>query len=137
MVDASQRRGVQVSELLAQLKELHAPDRCEGPLNYMWRGVQSVTGSETSQQKIEKYWNENSSNHAGLLKKLTSDSLARQDLWEICKEVDPSRKPTSTKAQLDPFIDACQPKQLQQMFSLLIVSWVWRDRLLKAWPDIK
>jgi hypothetical protein len=116
------------------MKELHAPDRCEGIGNDIWHGIQKRIVSETSQQKIEKYWNSNSSQHAVLLKMLTSgNSAARESLWDICKEVDSSRKPTVDKAQLDAFIDGCKPEQLQLMFDKLIVQWVWRERMWNAW----
>jgi hypothetical protein len=121
-------------ELLQQMKELHAPDRCEGIGNDIWHGIQKRIVSETSQQKIEKYWNSNSSQHAVLLKMLTSGNIAsRESLWDICKEVDSSRKPTVDKAQLDAFIDGCKSEQLQLMFDKLIVQWVWRERMWNAW----
>lgn len=121
-------------ELLQQMKELHAPDRCEGIGNDIWHGIQKRIVSETFQQKIEKYWNSNSSEHAVLLKKLTSgNSASRESLWDICKKVDSSRKPTVDKAQLDAFIDGCKPEQLQLMFDELIVQWVWRERMGNAW----
>ena len=32
----------EMNELLQQMKELHAPDRCEGPWNDAWQGMQYV-----------------------------------------------------------------------------------------------
>jgi hypothetical protein len=112
---------------------VRAPTRLEGIRNDMWHDMQKLAGSETSQDRIEKHWNGHGSGHAGLLKKLTSGSTARDDLWTICKEVDPSRKPTVAKAQLDAFIDGCRPSQLQLMFEKMIKQWVWRERMMNAW----
>lgn len=129
----------EMHELLQQMKELHAPDRCEGPLNDVWQGMQYVyyRGGETPQQKIEKYWNANSSNQKvckDLLKMLTSgNSIARESLWHICEEVDSSRTPTIDQAMLNAFIDGCKELQLQKMFDIMIVQWVWRNRMQKAW----
>jgi hypothetical protein len=129
-------------ELLQQMKELHAPDRCEGPLNDAWQGMQSVYYRKglTPQQKINNYWNVNSKNHKGLLKMLTAGGstardqfTARDQLWTICKEVDSSRKPTVDEPQLNAFIDGCTASQLQDMFNIMIVQWVWRERMIQAW----
>ena len=123
-------------ELLQQMKELHAPDRCEGPLNDVWQGMQSVYYGKglTPQQKIENYWNVNSNNHKGLLKMLTlGNSAARESLWDICQEVDSSRTPTIAQAMLNAFIDGCKPSQLQLMFEKMIKQWVWRERMGNAW----
>jgi hypothetical protein len=123
-------------ELLQQMKELHEPDRCEGPLNDIWQGMQSVYYRKglTPQQKIENYWNVNSNNHKGLLKMLTlGNSAARESLWDICKKVDSSRTPTIDQAMLNAFIDGCNELQLQKMFEIMIVQWVWRDRMQKSW----
>ena len=121
-------------ELLQQMKELHAPDRCEGIGNDIWHGIQKRIVSETSQQKIEKYWNSHSSQHAVLLKMLTSgNSASRESLWDICKKVDSSRTPTIAQAMLNAFIDGCKSEQLQLMFDKLIVQWVWRERMWNVW----
>ena len=124
----------EMHELLQQMKELHTPDRCEGGYNDFWHGIQKKIVSETPQQKIEKHWNKNISNHKGLLKMLTSGgSTARDQLWTICKEVDSSRIPTVAQAMLNAFIDGCTEIQLQKMFDIMIVQWVWRDRLIETW----
>ena len=124
----------EMNELLQQMKELHAPDRCEGIGNDVWRGFQKVAymGRETPQQKIEKKWNDGS-DRKSLMKMTTSVSASRDDLWEICKVVDSSRKPTVSKKDLDAFIDGCTQDQLHQMFEIMIVQMTWRDRLLTAW----
>ena len=124
----------EMNELLQQMKELHASDRCEGPGNYVWQGLQTVAymGRETPQQKIEKKWNDGS-DRKGLMKMTTSVSASRDDLWAICKVVDSSRKPTVDKAMLNAFIDGCTETQLQKMFDIMIVQMTWRDRLLTAW----
>ena len=127
----------EMNELLAQMKELHAPDRCEGLGNDAWKKIQYVYhwGNETPQQKIENKWNA-SNEHKTLMKMTTSGSGARGDLWKICKEVDSSRKPNMDQAQLDAFIDGCTEVQLQDMFEIMIVQMTWRDRLITCW-DIK
>ena len=124
----------EMNELLQQMKELHAPDRCEGIGNDVWRGLQKVAymGRETPQQKIEKKWNDGS-DRKGLMKMTTSVSAARDALWDICKVVDSSRTPTVDKAMLNAFIDGCTETQLQNMFDIMIVQMTWRDRLLTAW----
>ena len=125
---------VDVSTLLSQLKELHAPDRCEGRPNGLWQSVQKVFVSETAQDKIKKHWETNIQQHKTLLKKLTSGSGAeREQMWEICKEVDSKRLPTIDPAKLNEFIDGCNAEQLQKMFNIMIMQWGWRDRLIKAW----
>ena len=124
----------EMHELLQQMKELHAPDRCEGQLNDIWQGIQKLRGSETPQEKIEKYWNANSKNHKRDLKMLTElDMTARDQLWHICEDVDSTRHPTVAKVQLDAFIEGCDAYQLQKMFDIMIVQWVWRDRLIETW----
>ena len=124
----------EMNELLQQMKELHAPDRCEGIGNDVWHGFQKVAymGKETPQQKIEKKWNA-STDRKGLMKMTTSVSAARDDLWAICKDVDSSRIPTVDKAMLNAFIDGCTEDQLQKMFDIMIVQMTWRNRLEKAW----
>ena len=129
----------EMKELLSQLKELHAPDRCEGLGNDAWQRMQYVyyRGGETPQQKITKYWN--ASKDRKSLMKMTTPTLpraARDSLWHICQEVDSSRTPTSDQAMLDAFIDGCTEVQLQDMFDIMIVQMTWRDRFMKAW-DIK
>ncbi len=113
--------------------DVSAPARLEWYGNDVWHGMQKLAGSETFQDRLEKYWSGHGSEHAGLLKKLTSDGIARDDLWTICKEVDPSRKPTVAQAQLNAFIDGCTPGQLQLMFEKMINQWVWRERMGNAW----
>ena len=124
----------EMNELLQQMKELHAPDRCEGPEYYMWQGLQKVAymGKETPQQKIEKKWNA-STDRKGLMKMTTTDFASRDDLWAICKDVDSSRKPTHSEEDLNKFIDECTPDELKKMFDIMIVQMTWRDRLLTAW----
>ena len=70
----------EMHELLQQMKELHAPDRCEGPLNDMWQGIQKLRGSETPQDKIEKHWHaKNAMEQKGLLTMLTSLGMTARD----------------------------------------------------------
>jgi len=49
----------EMNELLQQLKDLHAPDRCEGPVNFVWHGMQRfaniASSKKTDQQKITDY----------------------------------------------------------------------------------
>jgi hypothetical protein len=120
--------------LLQQMKALHGPDRCEGFKNDSWQTLQKrvFNVKETVQDKIIKKWKENSSEHKTLLKKLTS-GFRRNELWEICKEVDPSRKPTCAEIALNEFIDECKAKQLQQMFDKLIVQFEWRGVMEQQW----
>ena len=124
----------EMNELLQQMKELHAPDRCEGIGNDVWQGFQKVAyiGRETPQQKIEKKWN-NSTDRNGLMKMTTIDFASRNDLWEICKDFYESRRPTHSQEDLNKFIDGCKPEQLQKMFDIMILQWTWRARLLTAW----
>ncbi len=129
----------EMNELLAQMKELHAPDRCEGLGNDVWKLMQPrYYWGDTPQQKIEKKWNDSKNLDARktLMKATTSGSGARGDLWDICKKVDSERKPTMDQAQLNTFIDGCTDLQLQDMFDIMIVQMTWRDRFMKAW-DIK
>ena len=127
----------EMNELLQQMKELHAPDRCEGIGNDVWHGFAKLAamGKETSQQKIEKKWNDSKNLEARktLMKATTSGSGARGDLWGICKEVDSSRIPTMDQAQLNAFIGGCTESQLQKMFDIMIVQMTWRDRLIRCW----
>jgi len=100
----------EMKELLAQMKELHAPDRCEGLGNDAWQLMQPrYYWGDTPQQKIEKKWKNSNNLEARkiLMKATTSGSGARGDLWDICKKVDSSRTPTSDQAQLNAFIDGC------------------------------
>ena len=126
----------EMNELLQQMKELHAPDRCEGIGNDVWRGLQKVAymGRETPQQKIEKKWKASSDeDQKSLMKMTTTDFASRHDLWKICNVVDASRKPNHSEEDLKKFIDECKPDQLQKMFDIMIVQMTWRDRLLTAW----
>jgi hypothetical protein len=151
----------EVKELLQQLKELHAPDRCEGPGNFFWHGMQRFSNfgssKRTDQQKITDYWNakrESSSvEQKGELKKLASKSL--QDFYFVCEEVDKDRivtickpnkevwdilspnAPAEVKAKkqvdIDKFIKESKAEQVQQMFDIMILQWEWRTRMLEAW----
>ena len=126
----------EMNELLQQMKDLHAPDRCEGPEYYMWQGLQKVAymGRETPQQKIEKKWKASSDeDQKSLMKMTTTDFASRNDLWKICKVVDDSRIPNHSEEDVNKFIDECKPEQLQKMFDIMIVQMTWRDRLLTAW----
>ncbi len=125
----------EVKELLQQLKELHAPDRCEGVGNFFWHGIQRFThmGSKTDQQKIEDHWKETKdiTIHQNDLKKLASKSL--RDFHLVCREVNKTVQLASTQEDMDMFIDNCKEEQVQQMFDIMIVQWVWRTRMLEAW----
>jgi hypothetical protein len=84
----------EMNELLQQLKDLHAPDRCEGPGNFVWHGMQRfanmASGEKTDQQKITDYWNEKDlATKISALKTLASNSL--HDFYFICRKVDKAR----------------------------------------------
>ena len=84
----------ELNELLQQLKDLHAPDRCEGFLNDAWHGMQRITnypiGGKTDQQKITDYWNSKDLiTKKSALKKLASKSL--HFFYYVCREVDERR----------------------------------------------
>ena len=141
----------EMKELLAQMKELHAPDRCEGLGNDAWQLMQPrYYWGDTPQQKITNYWNSHSSEHVSLLKKMTTGEL-QHDFWKLCYEVNEARilditnpheetwqiTSTETAAEieikqqdLDNFIDASDP---QKIFETMIVQWAWRNHLLKVW----
>ena len=126
----------EMNELLQQMKELHAPDRCEGLRNDAWQGMQYLyhMGGETPQQKIEKKWKASSDeDQKSLMKMTTTDFASRHDLWKICKVVDDSRIPNHSEEDVNKFIDECKPDQLQKMFAIMIVQMTWRNRLLTAW----
>ncbi len=146
----------EVKELLHQLKELHAPDRCEGPGNFIWRGMQKVAymGSKIDQQKIEDYWKETKdiTIHQNDLKKLASTAL--HDFYFVCRKVDMDRAVAFYKLHqgvwdilssapptviaikqkdVNDFIDGSTEEKVQQMFDIMIVQWEWRTRMLEAW----
>jgi hypothetical protein len=149
----------EVKELLQQLKELHAPDRCEGPGNFIWHSIQRLThigsSKKTDQQKIKDYWNETQdiTIHQNDLKKLASQSP--HDFYFVCEEVDKDRivtickpnknvwdilspnAPAEVKAakqkDIDQFINESKSEQVQQMFAIMIVQWEWRTRMLQTW----
>jgi hypothetical protein len=84
----------EMNELLQQLKDLHAPDRCEGPANFVWHGMQRfanmASGKKTDQQKITDYWNARDlPTKISKLKTLASNSL--HDFYFVCREVDEAR----------------------------------------------
>jgi len=148
----------EMRELLQQLKELHAPDRCEGVGNFFWHGIQRVThiGEKTDQQKITDHWNAKRES-SGVQQKSelkTLASWARHDFYFVCREVDQARavqfytlhqevwdilssetpsELATKKGDIDTFINESTSAQVQQMFDVMIVQWAWRDRMLKAW----
>jgi hypothetical protein len=84
----------EMNELLQQLKDLHAPDRCEGPGNFVWHSMQRfaniASGKKTDQQKITDYWNSKDlDTKRSQLKTLASKSL--HDFYFVCREVDEAR----------------------------------------------
>jgi hypothetical protein len=141
------------------LKELHAPDRCEGPGNFIWHGMQRFShfgsSKRTDQQKCIDHWNETKdiTIHQNDLKKLASRSL--HDFYFVCRQVDKDRAvafyiqnqavwdilspnaPAEVKAakqkDIDKFINESKAEQVQQMFDIMIVQWEWRTRMLDAW----
>ena len=149
-----------MNELLQQLKDLHAPDRCEGLPNYVWHGMQRLThfgsSGKTDQQKITDHWNAKRES-SGVqqkdeLKKLASKSL--HDFYKVCHELDQVRTVafflkhrkvwelrngetaeaiTTKKNDLYKFIDDSSASNVQKMFDIMIVQWAWRDRMLQAW----
>ena len=149
----------EMNKLLQELKELHAPDRCEGLPNYVWHGMQRLTKAvtrsqdQTPQQKITNYWNERDlSTHRSDLKKLASTSL--HDFYFVCRELDENRAKAfvlshndiweltngETKQEIatkqndiDDFIDKSFAPGVQKMFDIMIVQWAWRGRMLTAW----
>jgi hypothetical protein len=148
----------EMKELLQQMKELHAPDRCEGFRNYVWHGIQQIanikSGEKTSQQKITDHWNEEKDikDHKNDLKKLASK--AQQEFWMVCCEVNKSKilsitsphrevwdtlsnltkEENDTKnADLAKFIDDSGVPQVQKMFDIMIVQSDWRNYMMAAW----
>jgi hypothetical protein len=150
----------EVKELLQQLKELHAPDRCEGPGNFIWHGMQRFSNfgssKRTDQQKIRDHWNAKRES-SGVqqkdeLKKLAS--LFVTDFFYVCFKVDETRTKdicnqneevwqltnNITKEEnairishLDEIIDGSTSEKVQKMFDIMIVQWDWRTRMLQAW----
>ena len=150
----------EMTALLQQMKELHAPDRCEGPANYVWHGLQkmakTVTRSteKTPQGKIEDFWKGiDLQTRRTSLKKLTG--VAQHDFLKICLEVDRPRilqiaephqntwETTSNpqtdqeiqikKYDLDKFITEIKDEKIQSLFDKLIVTWEWRRRMISSW----
>jgi hypothetical protein len=140
------------------MKELHAPDRCEGFGNYVWRGIQrianSTSGEKTAQQKITDHWNQEKdiTEHKSDLKKLASKT--QQDFWKVCYQVNnvkilsittPHRGVWDTlsnltqeendikNADLAQFIDDSGVPQVQKMFDIMIVQSDWRNHMMAAW----
>jgi len=152
--------GIEMHELLQQLKELHAPDRCEGVGNFFWRGIQRVThigsSEKTDQQKITDHWNA-SQESSGVQQKSelkTLASWALHDFYFVCREVDENRavqfytrhqkvwdilssetpsELATKQGDIDTFINDSSRAQVQQMFDVMIVQWAWRDCMLSAW----
>jgi hypothetical protein len=150
----------EMHELLQQLKELHAPDRCEGAGNFFWHGMQRLahigSSEKTDQQKITDYWNAKRES-SGVQQKSelkTLASWALQDFYFVCRKVDEDRavnfykqnhevwdilssetssELTKKQGDIDTFINASTSAQVQQIFDVMIVQWAWRDRMLKAW----
>jgi hypothetical protein len=84
----------EMNELLQQLKDLHAPDRCEGFGNDIWHGMQRfanrASGKKTDQQKITDYWDSKDlDTKIRELKTLASNSL--HHFYVLCREVDEAR----------------------------------------------
>ena len=84
----------EMNELLQQLKDLHAPDRCEGFGNDIWHGMQRfanrASGKKTDQQKITDYWDSKDlDTKITELKKFASESL--HPFYFVCREVDEAR----------------------------------------------
>ena len=149
----------EVNELLQQLKDLHAPHRCEGPGNFLWHGIQRLTNiassKKTDQQKITDHWNAKElRTKRSELKKLASTEL--HDFYSVCREVDKDRavafytlhqevwdtlsseipEELETKqGDVDNFIDKSFAPGVQKMFDIMIVQWAWRRRMRKAWFD--
>ena len=150
----------EMTALLQQMKELHAPDRCEGPANYVWHGLQkmakTVTRSteKTPQEKIEDFWKGiDVETRRTSLKKLTG--VAQHDFRNICLKVDgpkileitqPHQETWETtsnpqtnaeiqtkKYDLDNFITQIEDEKLQSLFDKLIVTWEWRRRMIVSW----
>ena len=147
----------ELNELLQQLKDLHAPDRCEGFFNGVWHGMQRITnypiGGKTDQQKITDHWHMCSDvEQKDKLKTLASKSLhdfyfvcreldevrtvsfflKHKDVWELTNGITPDEL-TTRKNDLDTFIDNTGPSNVQKMFDIMIVQWAWRGRMLQAW----
>ena len=88
----------EIKLLLQHLKEVHAPDRCDGWGNDAWHGVQRfknfVTGSTktTEQQQLTASWNiMNEDARRTYLKKLTNIPGTQHDFYEVCYKVDGAR----------------------------------------------
>lgn len=84
----------EMNKLLQQLKDLHAPDRCEGIRNDVWHGMQRfaniASSKKTDQQKITDYWNgKDLATKISELKTLASNSL--HDFYFVCRKVDEAR----------------------------------------------
>ena len=153
--DSQQSR--EVKELLQQLKELHAPDRCEGPGNFIWHGMQRFShfgsSKRTDQQKITDHWNaKDLRTKRSELKKLASTSL--HDFYFVCRKLDQDRAEAfyklnkaawdilsnATEIELaikqkdvNDFIDKSFAPGVQKMFDIMIEQWEWRTRMLEAW----
>ena len=150
----------EMTALLQQMKELHAPDRCEGPANYVWHGLQkmakTVTRSteKTPQEKIEDFWKGiDLETRRTSLKKLTG--VAQRDFKNICHKVDgpqilqitqthqntwdtTSNPQTDEEIQtkqydLNLFITRISDEKVQSLFDKLIVTWEWRRRMIVSW----
>ena len=150
----------EMTALLQQMKELHAPDRCEGPANYVWHGLQkmakTVTRSteKTPQEKIEDFWKGiDLETRRTSLQKLTG--VAQHDFWKICHKVDgpkilqitqphqntwdtTSNPQTNEEIQtkqydLNLFITQIEDEKVQSLFDKLIVTWEWRRRMIVSW----
>ena len=150
----------EMNKLLQELKDLHAPDRCEGPFNFVWHGMQRLThfgsSGKTDQQKITDYWNAKQES-SGVQQKdelKTLASISLHDFYFVCRELDQVRTVAffrshqkiwqltngETQAELAiknndlyKFIDDSSPSNVQKMFDIMIAQWAWRDRMLTAW----
>jgi hypothetical protein len=155
-----------VNMLLIQLKEVHAPDRCEGKWNDRWQDLHRfknyMTGSTemSTQQKIIAYWNKLCVAARKRYLKQLADK-AQRDFSRLCIEVDAEvdkyrmhfiqqkhwgswtfrdaktdLQKKKRKEGLDTYITLLTENELQLLFNKLIVIWNWRDRMMDI-PEIE
>jgi hypothetical protein len=133
-----------IPDLLYTLQELHAPDRCEGIRNDIWHGMQrfanavTLSHTRTQQQILTDWWNSIPiDTRKAFLKMLVFERESKQDFWEECLQALNPKPVKDQQEDLHALIDGITAEQVQLLFNVLIVKWVWRSRMLDKWTNNK